>query len=70
MTVLLCNQHLDVVQCSVISSVCPNSSVKLGNGWEYFCKVGGFQLGDHLRFKFGGPLSANLIHVMKIGTIN
>jgi hypothetical protein len=65
-TILMCNDHLDVVQCSIITSCHPESQTKIGYGWKHFCKIGQYQQGDTLRFKYGGRHAKMLLHVINL----
>jgi hypothetical protein len=64
--VVLCNEAIDLVECTVLLRGPPNNSVKIGSGWKYFCSILRYQPGDVLRFKFAGRLTTNLIHVIKV----
>jgi hypothetical protein len=66
-TTLMCNDHLDVVQCSIITSCHPDQSrTKIGYGWKHFCKIEQYKSGDTLRFKFGGRHARMLLHVINL----
>jgi hypothetical protein len=49
--VVLCNEAIDLVECSVLVRGPPKNSVKIGSGWKYFCSILRYQPGDVLRFK-------------------
>ncbi|WJX28081.1 hypothetical protein P8452_16842 [Trifolium repens] len=65
-SVMLCNQHIEVIPSLILLRVPPKSTAKFGSGWKDFCRRNGYQEGDKIRFKFAGPLRHNLIHVRKI----
>jgi hypothetical protein len=65
-TVLLCTEHLDIVQCSVITRGPLQNCVEITYGWKQYCQLQGYQAGQNLRFKAGGQFSGNLFRVIKI----
>jgi hypothetical protein len=65
-SVILCNQHIETMPSLILLRGPPKSTTKFGSGWKDFCRLNGYQEGDNIRFKFGGPLRHNLIHVRKI----
>ncbi|KAK2352859.1 hypothetical protein QL285_090564 [Trifolium repens] len=66
--VMLCSKHLEVIPSIILLRQPPKPTTKFGSGWKDFCRINEYQEGDHIRFKFGGPLRHDLVHVRKLGT--
>jgi hypothetical protein len=65
-SVVLCNQHLEIMSSLILMRAPPNPTTKFGSGWKHFCRLSGYKEGDKIRFKFGSPHNHDLIHVLKL----
>jgi hypothetical protein len=65
-SVLLCNQQIEVIKSLILLRGPPKPTTKFGSGWREFCRMNKYQEGDKIRFKFGGQLRNNLIHVRRL----
>jgi hypothetical protein len=65
-SLLLATQHLDVVKAVILIRDTPRVTTKIGSGWREFCRIGRFQPGDTIRFKFEDLLRSNIVHVRKM----
>ncbi|CAJ2678041.1 unnamed protein product [Trifolium pratense] len=65
-SLLLVNDHLDILQASIMSTYSPIVATIIGHGWKEFCRFQNYKEGDTIRFKFACKISRNLVHVRLI----